>query len=177
MDRAQITHWFDQLIPAELEFRADSAVADLGEGQRVALTVGFSDVDTGLVAVDGGEEVRSELILVARAEEQQLADTLAAAATMLSDVNGILPAQPGTMLPNLAGKAGLQDVSVMHGLFVPPYLWGGETPRFTEGGRLTVLLQLVMLTDAEYAYAVEEGPGGLQQALGEAGIDLLDWRR
>ena len=50
-------------------------------------------------------------------------------------------------------------------------------PRVTEEGRLTVLLQLVMLTDAEYAYAAEEGAVALQQALGEAGIDLLDWHR
>lgn len=177
MNREEAAFWLGQLIPAELEFGSDSAVADLGEGQRVALTVGFSDVDTGLVAVDGGDEVRSELITVARAEKEQLADVLAAAARMLADAEGILPAQPGTMLPGLAEKAGLRDVSVSHGLFVPPYLWGGETPRFTEEGRLTVLLQLVMLTDAEYAYAVEEGPGGLQQALGEAGADLLDWRR
>lgn len=177
MERAEITHWFGQLIPAELEFREDSATADLGDGQRVALTVGFSDVDTGLVAVEGGEDVRSELILVARAEERELTEILRAAAAVLSEAEGILPAQPGTMLPNLAGKTGLQDVTVAHGLFVPPYLWGGETPRVTEDGRLTVLLQLVMLTDAEYAYAMEEGPGGLQQALGEAGIDLLDWRR
>jgi hypothetical protein len=175
--REETTFWLGQLIPAELEFDEDVAVADLAEGQRVAVTVGFADVDTGLVAVDGGADVRSELISVARAERGQLTATLRAAATLLADARGLLPAQPGTMVPHLAQKAGLQGVSVAHGLFIPPYLWGGETPRFTEEGRLTVLLQLVMLTDAEYAYAVEEGPGGLQQALGEAGIDLLDWGR
>lgn len=177
MKPEETAFWFTQLVPAELEFQADSALADLGAGQRVALTVGFGDVDTGLVAVEDGVDVRSELITVARAEGRQLKDLLAAASETLAASHGLLPAQPGTMLPNLAEKAGLTDVSVAHGLFVPPYLWGGDTPRFTEEGRLTVLLQLVMLTDAEYAYAMEEGPGGLQQALGEAGIDLLDWRR
>ena len=177
MRREEIAQWLGGIVPAELEFREDSAAADLGDDQRMALTVGFSDVDTGLVAVDGGADVRSELIAVARAEKEQLRAVVEAAARMLADAAGLLPAQPGAMLPNLAERAGLQDVTVAHGLFVPPYLWGGETPRVTEGDRLTVALQLVMLTDAEYAYAVEEGPGGLQQALGEAGIDLLDWRR
>ncbi|RSZ64477.1 hypothetical protein EAH68_05685 [Corynebacterium hylobatis] len=177
MRREETTFWLSQLIPAELDFGEDAAVADLDDGQQVAVTVGFADVDTGLVAVEGGADVRSELITVARAERGQLTAVLRAAATLLADANGLLPAQPGTMIPHLAEKAGLQGISVAHGLFIPPYLWGGETPRFTEEGRLTVLLQLVMLTDAEYAYAVEEGPGGLQQALGEAGIDLLDWGR
>lgn len=177
MQREETTFWLSQLIPVELDVGEDVAVADLDDGQRVAVTVGFAEVDTGLVAVDGGADVRSELITVARAGRGQLTAVLRAAATLLADANGLLPAQPGTMIPQLAEKANLEGVSVAHGLFVPPYLWGGETPRFTEEGRLTVLLQLVMLTDAEYAYAMEEGPGGLQQALGEAGIDLLDWAR
>ena len=46
-----------------------------------------------------------------------------------------------------------------------------------EEGRLTLVCQLLMLSDAEYAYAVEEGVPALQQAVAEQGIDLLDWQR
>ena len=38
-------------------------------------------------------------------------------------------------------------------------------------------MQLVMLTDSEYAFGVEEGVGKLQAAVAEQGIDLLDWSR
>lgn len=173
MDRDDTLHWISQLIPGELDVDEDTATADLGEGQMVGVSVGFAEVDTGLVAVEEELPVRSELIVVARAAaEEEVRAVLRAAVDKLSGAGGILPAQPGTMLPQL-----IQIGSVGHALFVPPYLWGGDTPRVTEGDRLTVLLQLVMLTDAEYAYAVEEGPGALQQALGEAGIDLLDWHR
>ncbi|GAB3698445.1 suppressor of fused domain protein [Corynebacterium nasicanis] len=172
MNRADTVHWIGQLIPGELDVAEDSATADLGDGQTVAVTLGFADVDTGLVSVDEGLDVRSELVVVARAEAETLRGVLRAAVEKLTKAGGILPAQPGTMLPGL-----VETGSVEHALFVPPYLWGGETPRVTEEERLTVLLQLVMLTDAEYAFAVEEGPGALQQALGEAGIDLLDWHR
>lgn len=172
MNRDDTIYWIDQLIPGELEVGEDVVTADLGDGQAVAVTLGFADVDTGLVAVDEGIDVRSELIVVARADAADLTAVLRAAVGKLTAAGGILPAQPGTMLPQL-----IEVDSVGHALFVPPYLWGGETPRVTEPERLTVLLQLVMLTDSEYAYAVEEGPGALQQALGEAGIDLLDWTR
>jgi len=171
----------DQFIPGELALKElgelHVAVADLGEGQRLGCTVDFAVVDTGLETADEALPVRSELLAVATAGEQQIIDVLAAAATTLIDAAGVIPAQPGTMLPNLAARAGLDGVSVGHGLFVPPYLWGGQVPRMTEDDRLTVLLQLVMLTDAEHAFAVEEGVGALQQELGAAGIDLLDWQR
>ena len=177
MNRDDTLHWINGLIPGEPAVSGDTATVDLGDGQVVAVTLGFADVDTGLVAVEEGIDVRSELIVVARADAAALTAVLRAGVEKLTAAGGILPAQPGTMIPRLAELAGLEDVTVAHGLFVPPYLWGGDTPRVTEDERLTVLLQLVMLTDAEYAYAVEEGPGALQQALGEAGIDLLDWQR
>lgn len=173
MNRDDTTSWIDQLIPAELETGDGVVTADLGDGQRVAVTVGFADVDTGLVTVEDGTDVRSELIIVGRATQEQLTAVLRAAVRAFE--GGDLPAQPGTLLPLL--DADLTDVSVAHAICVPPYLWGGEVPRVTEEERLTVLLQLVMLTDAEYAYAAEEGAVALQQALGEAGIDLLDWHR
>ncbi len=173
MNRDDTISWIDQLLPAQLETGDGVVTADLGDGQRVAVTVGFAAVDTGLVTVDDGIDVRSELIVVGRATEEQLTAVLHAASQAFED--GDLPAQPGTLLPLLG--AGLDDVTVVHAVCVPPYLWGGEVPRVTEEERLTVLLQLVMLTDAEYAYAAEEGPAALQQALGEAGIDLLDWQR
>ncbi|AJE32026.1 hypothetical protein B842_00850 [Corynebacterium humireducens NBRC 106098 = DSM 45392] len=173
MKRDDTIYWIDQLLPAELQTSDRVVTADLGDGQRVAVTVGFADVDTGLVTVEDGTDVRSELIIVGRATEQQLTSVLHAAWAAFE--GGDLPAQPGTLLPQL--DADLEGVSVAHGICVPPYLWGGEVPRVTEDERLTVLLQLVMLTDAEYAYAAEEGAAALQQALGEAGIDLLDWQR
>ena len=173
MKRDDTIYWIDQLLPAELQTGDRVVTADLGDGQRVAVTVGFADVDTGLVTVEDGTDVRSELIIVGRATEQQLTSVLHAAWAAFE--GGDLPAQPGTLLPQL--DAGLEGVNVAHGICVPPYLWGGEVPRVTEDDRLTVLLQLVMLTDSEYAYAAEEGAAALQQALGEAGIDLLDWQR
>lgn len=179
MNRNDTTFWFRQIIPTDLRI-GEHAVADLADGERLALTVGFADVDTGLVATEGedeGKSVRSELIVVARASESQLTAVLAAAEKEFTDAAGQLHAQPGTMIPHLGEKAGLEDVTVAHALFIPPYLWGGDTPRVTEDDRLTVLLQLMMLTDAEYAWAVEEGPAELQKAMGEAGIDPLDWNR
>ena len=40
-----------------------------------------------------------------------------------------------------------------------------------------MVCQLVLLTEAEYAYAVEEGVAALQEEVGHEEIDLLDWSR
>lgn len=181
MNIEETLYWVDQFVPGDLALKElgqlHIAVSDLGEGEQLGTTVDFAVVDTGLETQDEAIPVRSELIAVARVGEQKIIDVLAAATTMLIDAAGVIPGQPGTMLPNLVDKAGLTDVTVAHGLFIAPYLWGGETPRMSEPDRLTVMLQLIMLTDSEYAYAVEEGVGPLQQAIAEEEIDLLDWRR
>lgn len=152
------------------------ALADVGTGQRLACTVDFADVDTGLIDA-AGTDVRSELLAVARVSEDEATAVIAAAAQLLADARGIIPAQPGTMLPRLAERAGLTRLGVAHGLLVAPYLWGGDTPQMTEEDRLTVMLQLVMLTGDEHAYAVEHGVAALQEKLGDEQVDLLDWRR
>ena len=79
------------------------------------------------------------------------------------------------MLPSLLDLPG--KPTVHHGLLIAPYLWGGQTPQYREDNRLTLVLQLVMLTDAEYAFGVEEGVGKLQDVVAEQDIDLLDWSR
>ena len=86
----------------------------------------------------------------------------------------MLPAQPGIMLPEILSE---DSLNVHHGLLIAPYLWGGSTPQLPEDGRLTLVCQLLMLTDSEYAYAVEEGVAKLQEAVAEQGVDILDWKR
>ncbi|GAB2502741.1 Suppressor of fused protein (SUFU) [Corynebacterium atrinae] len=172
----ETTFWLGQLFPTPPVFdeARDIGMVALESDQVLGVTRTFAEVDTGLEAIEEGLPVRSEIVSVARATPEQVAGALEAATNKLRSTGGFVPAQPGTLLPQLLDQ---EDLSVQHGLFVPPYLWGGETPRVTEPDRLTVLLQLVMLTDAEYAFAVEEGVGSLQQALVEAEIDLLDWQR
>lgn len=177
----ETAYWIDQLVPGELNFRrVDERHIALGEvapGQQLGCTVDFGNVDTGLATADRSRDVRSELLTVTRASPDEVTAVLAAAAQLLADARGILPAQPGTMLPGLVERAGLTDLSVTHGLFIAPYLWGGETPQMDEPTRLTVLLQLVLLTPDEHVFAVEHGVGRLQEELGRRQVDLLDWRR
>lgn len=154
-------------------------LSELGHGQSLAVTTQFADVDTGLKAVDGGIDVRCELLAVARSGTAEVAAAVIAAAEKLRSLGGVVPAQPGVLLPKLTdGTAlGSDAFTVRHGLLITPYLWGGKTPQMPEDERLTVVCQLVLLTDAEYAYAVEEGVPALQQEVGEEEIDLLDWSR
>lgn len=188
--------WVNSLFPAELDFhRVDDfhvGCADLGDGQQLACTADFGRVNTGLVTEETGarQEVRSELFTIGKVTERQAAGTVGAAAGFLRQAAGRTPAQPGQLIPSLNILANLGDeFSVRHGLLSVPYVWGPEVPQFTEApgdvhgdaagplGRLTVMLQLIMLTDAERNYAAEHSIGALQQQLADDGVDLLDWRR
>lgn len=158
-------------------------LAELEGGQSLAVTTEFSGVDTGLQLAESengtADDVRCELITVAQAGVPEVAAAVSAAAKTLEMAKGVIPAQPGVMLPSITQGTALDsdEFSVAHGLLIAPYLWAGETPQYTEPGRLTLICQLLMLTDSEYAFALEEGVGALQAAVEEQGINLLDLRR
>lgn len=167
-----------QCIPASLKFERvegrELGLAALDGGQSLAVTTTFGDVDTGLQHAEQGIDVRCELLTVARVGQTEVVAAVCGAADMLERAGGVLPAQPGVLLPSCLDIA---KCNVHHGLLIVPYLWGGQTPQVPEEGRLTLVCQLLMLTDSEYAYAVEEGVGKFQEAVAEQGIDLLDWSR
>ncbi|GGG73138.1 suppressor of fused domain protein [Corynebacterium pelargi] len=163
-------------VPLEPGCGVRVAVSDLG-GELLATTLNFNEVDTGLHSEDEGADIRSEIFTVGRVSSEVAVSALQQVSAKLAAFNqkllGMVPAQPGTMIPGLE----LEGCSVRHGVFVVPYVWGEQVPRFSEGGRLVVMLQLVLLSDEEYEYAVTYGVPALQQALSEQGVDLLDWQR
>lgn len=180
-------------------------LASLEHGQALAVTTEFSQVDTGVAEVPppapaapapaepestppepappapaAPRDIRCELICVARTGPPEVAAAVIAASRLLRKAGGVIPAKPGTLLPSLTSGTPLEqapEITVRHGLLIAPYLWGGQCPQVSEEGRLTLVCQLLLLTDAEYAYALDESVAGLQQAVAQSGIDLLDWSR
>lgn len=174
--------------------------------ESIACSVDFGRVDTGLVTAAGLEtvEVRSELLCLARADVSVPGRAVGAAATMLldaalayrTDPGGVQPmhAQPGQVLPGVAIMANLpqEGYTVRHGILADPRIWGPEIPFVREEAgevhaqapdeagelaRLTLPLQLILLTDAEFAVAVAEGGDILFQQMAEGEVDLLDLYR
>ncbi|WP_051866663.1 suppressor of fused domain protein [Corynebacterium atypicum] len=104
---------------------------------------------------------------------------------------GGLSAQPGTLLTGLAVRAGLSlDLTVRHGLLASPTVWQGKVPRVTEEpgevggaqaapdrGRVTVVLQVLMLTSEEYALARVRGVDQLMEFWEDHEVDPGDWAR
>ncbi|MEZ2121867.1 MULTISPECIES: hypothetical protein [unclassified Corynebacterium] len=141
-------------------------------------------------------DVRSEIFAVAADTYDCLDRVVAASASLLRDAMGRIPASPGQLLPGVGVLGGLiaePDVTVRHGLLVVPYVWARGVPRMLEkagevgsdpgvgtrpvNARLTVLLQLIMLTDDEFSYARTYGIPALQQAMVEQNVNLLDLGR
>lgn len=142
-------------------------------GAHLAVTVGFSGTDTGLVLEgEASVSVRCELVAVADAPQDVLGAAVVAATRELERLG--VPAQPGVLLEGvLADAPGV----VRHGLLREPEVFAQGTPLVREDDQLTLLLELVALTDDEFSICAEQGYGVLERRLRRRGVDLRDWAR
>lgn len=186
MDFRETAYWLSNIVPAELEFRqvGDGRVGTglLADARAAAVTCGFADVDTGLtLAGDPSTAVRCELMCTAPVADAEAAAVVLAAAEQLASAAGAVPAQPGVMLPRLAERARLTEAdatyTVAHGLLLPPRLWGDDTPHVKEDGRMTLVLEVVLLTDEEHGIGVEQGVDKLLRRLTRRATRVDEWNR
>lgn len=177
MNFDETAHWIQGLFPGEMQ------VGSLGpcriaafhsSPEHIACTLNAADVDTGTRAEE--QDVRSEIFTVTTQDE--VAPVLVAGAyQMLIDAAGRIPARPGELLPGLATLCLRHELTAKHGLLAVPFAWGGDVPQFTEPHRLTLMLQLLMLTDEEYVYLKTYGLQSLQEELVRAEVDIRDLMR
>lgn len=160
--------------------------------ETVAMTLDAASIEPGLVTEDGAD-LRVEFVTVTTRHSRAAADLVTAAATMIAQDPHQRSPQPGLLLPDLGWHVD-EAMTAKHGLLIPPFLWedgvphvhevdfggrhgGGLAQDWTHPGRMTVVAQLVMLTDGEYSVATSQGLAAVQQQLLDAGTDLNDvWR-
>lgn len=198
----QETHaWLaDVLGPMDL-LNVNGMVIGVATVVPCAVTIGFSEIDSGLVvdtAVSAGSDsgtgeatptsgtgeatptdVRCEIICAAQgASPEQRVMAVAGAWNTL--VNAGIPGQPGTALPGLVNDP---DLTVHHGLLREPEIFDRGTPLVNEPAtadapaRMTLLLELVLLTDEEYEIASEQGIDVLERRMHRRQTSLGDWSR
>lgn len=159
--------------------------------QTLACTADAGRYSTGLTSPDG-MDVRAELLAVGLARPGEMGQLVAAAATMLSEEGSGRLAQPGTFLPGLGAMVN-PAFTTKHGLLVVPYIWPKGVPTVTEHpdlttadgqpvnpthpGRMTLIAQIIMLTEQEFLHGMTYGIDSLQTRLAEGGADLRDLRR
>lgn len=169
-----------------------------GSAETVAMTADAARIEAGLETEDGSD-LRVEFITVVQGHTDQAVNLVTAVASMISQDPFTLSPQPGLLLPELASTLD-PTMTAKHGLLVVPFLWddgvphlhevaatgrrskeaqagSSESVEFTHPGRLTLPVQLVMLTDEELEIAEQQGVDTLQQKLVETGADLHNpWR-
>lgn len=175
--------WYTALFPGEPQLSSPLdeekvvtlATFDAG-AEEVVASVGLAAIDTGLETE--GTDVRVEVFTVTRPGQEWGLKVIDAISRIVKDVGPDIPAQPGTPLPDLGDIAFLPgEVTARHGLFVAPFVWGGQVPNLPRPDNLTLMLQLIMLTESEWAIFTEQGIEALQVALADGQVDLQDWQR
>lgn len=190
----QIADSFPQFTVLQVPLGSD---AD-GSAETVAMTADAARIEAGLETEDGSD-LRVEFITVVRGHTDQAVSLVTAVASMISQDPFSLSPQPGLILPELASSLD-SSMTAKHGLLVIPFLWDDGVPHlhevvatgrrskeaqeggagaveFTHPGRLTLPVQLIMLTDEELEIAEQQGVDTLQRKLVETGADLHNpWR-
>lgn len=171
--------WLGAVFPSLERSRIDArpyAISVLN-GSPVAVTTGFSGVDTGLVMRDDqATEIRCEIVCRADAPPHVLGAAVVAATREIEALG--VPAQPGVLLEGLLDRIELPGgATVRHGLLREPELFQQGTPIFNQPGRMTLLLELVALTDDEFSIASERGYPVLETRLRRRGARVTDWSR
>lgn len=173
MNLQEAAYWVDGLFPGDvvIEKFGDFHLASFEDsGQYMVSTLDFQAVDTGLET--DGCDVRVELFVVAE-HEDGLKELVVATAEMLRDTS-IIP-QPGEVAPG-AGAV-VKGLSARHSLLVVPFPWGGDVPRFQDDAAITLMLQILPLTDPELEYLATYGLADLQKALVEQQVNVFDLKR
>ncbi|AGP31790.1 hypothetical protein [Corynebacterium terpenotabidum] len=189
----RVAQGFPEFTVAEVHIGGDASPDDPGApAETVAMTLDGARIEPNLVTAEGAD-LRVEFIAVTSGHSRAAADLVCAAATMVGEDPHQRSPQPGLLLPGLGWHVD-ETMTAKHGLLVPPFLWedgvpnvhevdsggrhgGGTRHDWTHPGRMTVVIQLVMLTDGEFAVATEQGLEAVQQQLLSTGTDLNDvWR-
>ena len=197
----QETHaWLtDVLGPMEL-LNVNGMVIGSATVVPSAVSVGFGEVDNGLVVdvtrqesgvanaesagtdIDvytGPMDVRCEIICAAEGATAQQRVMAVAGAWNTLVVAGI-PGQPGIALPGLVNDP---ELTVCHGILREPQIFDRGTPLVRESAagnrnaRMTLLLELILLTDDEYGIAASQGLDVMERRMHRRRSNLGDWVR
>lgn len=159
------------------EWHADIVVVDgvPGPAFTTYATVGARELPTN-ISTPEGREIRSEFVIVGRADHRATADILDACT--LGIASGSIVVQPGAVIPNAVG---LVDPGrrCEHLILTPPFLWPDlqvvdETGGPDGTGPLLTRLQAVPITTAEMQYAARETADVLFELLDTADADVTD---
>lgn len=105
-----------------------------------------------------------ELVAIGEAGDERIPDILATAAFNIVQEGWIVA--PDTIFPGIV-SAYNDGGSMQHALFLEPLsgLWPKEVERFTHEGKEIAFLQMLPISDSEYAFADEHGVDALLDRL------------
>ncbi|MCQ9371527.1 suppressor of fused domain protein [Corynebacterium sp. 35RC1] len=179
MDVAASLEWQQGFFPGELEQveEAPFALASTRiDDTTLVTTLDFQHVDSGLEAM--GLDVRAEVFALSTEPLPPVAAVVREACELVAASNFAISAQPGTILPALADFARLPgEISARHGLFIAPSTWEEGVPQVVEESRMVLMLQLIMLTQAEFEFALTHSAQELLAKIASEQVPVLDWRR
>lgn len=177
----ELQSWLGQIIgPFEIQEYGGYPIAT-ATTIPICVSFGFSEVDTGVIMErpaykDPGSpdtDVRCELVCAAEGPSpERRAMAVAGAWNSLAALGA--PAQPGVLLADLVDDP---ELNVHHGLLRDPQIFERGTPHFKEPGRMTLLLELVLLTDDEFEIVTEQGFEVFERRVRRRQAELGDWNR
>lgn len=177
--------WLSQVLPGSVHITADEPAHRPGfhvaettteQGAALSCTLDFQRIDTGLSFEN--QDVRCELLCATTAEQHLASQLVRATARHLANLQGLIPAQPGTLVKKLGDVAKLPaEITTRDAMLVAPLLWDSQTPQYEEAGQLTLVLQVLLLSREELIFAETYGAQALLKQMQAEQVNYLDWYR
>ncbi|WP_282606547.1 suppressor of fused domain protein [Pelagibius sp. Alg239-R121] len=135
-------------------------------------TIGLSDAP---IFEDGREVgVRVEFVGACASSCEEFENILTTAAFCI--INSQWFCSPGTIFPDIVSMYECSS-TMQHLMFVPPFLWDEELKSLEFDSKTVAWLMAVPISDAEYRYAVSEGPDKLEDLFEQNQIDIFNINR
>lgn len=135
-------------------------------------TIGLSDASIGLTSDE--VPLRVEIVGACGSAFAGYANVLATCAFDVMEANA--ECRPGAVLRD-AVAVNVPDVEMKHVWLVPPFLWEEELKTLEFPSMKVAWLLAVPISEAERAFAEEQGAEALESLFEEKQIDLFDLRR
>lgn len=160
----------DETIPVHVLSsgdRPDAGITSYG-------TVDLSSYDNQFLSGDG-KPLRVEIVGACASAVTTFANIISTAA--LNVATGEYSLSPGVIHPGVVAMYE-PDVKMKHLLFVQPFLWGSDAfASMQDDDQVVAFLQVVPISDEEFAFARDKGVDALEDVFVEAGIDVFDLDR
>lgn len=144
------------------------------DGLKTVATLGLSDFEA---LGEANQPLAFGVELIAAIEGEAASFERALSTCAFNVIKDRMRIYPGAAFPRVFDLYEDLSETMSHAFFVDPFIWGGTFETMTLPSKTVAFLQLVPISDGEFAYLRENGSEALEAVFESNQIDVFDMKR